>query len=105
MKEIYDEAVKAFDNKQFINALKLFSSIDYEDSKEYENKCIDYIEDLIFYSSRKKALMYLKSLEFYKDYQYFEDAYKRKKIDLLAKILMFVPVIIATIILIIISFI
>lgn len=100
MEEQYLQAKEAFDQKDFVEALKLFSEIDYLDSKKLENLCIDYLEDLIFYSKRKKALEYLNQLSFYKDYSYFLDAYKRRRVNLLSKILMFGSAIIGTIILI-----
>ncbi|MDE7385072.1 MAG: hypothetical protein K2M84_04875, partial [Anaeroplasmataceae bacterium] len=78
MEEQYRKAKEAFDQKDFVEALRLFSQMDYEDSKKYENKCVDSLEDLIYYSKKKKALEYLESLSFYKDYNYFTDAYKRR---------------------------
>ena len=103
MEELYQEGLKAFEEKNFVEALKIFSSIDYEDSKAYENKCIDALEDLIFYSKKIISLKYLEELKFYKDYIFFSDAYKRKKVDLLSKILMFGSAIIGTIVLLILS--
>ncbi|MDE6415146.1 MAG: hypothetical protein K2K48_06990 [Anaeroplasmataceae bacterium] len=101
MEEQYRKAKEFFEQKNFVEALKLFSEIDYEDSKKFENQCVDYLEDLIFYSKKKKALEYLESLSFYKDYNYFTDAYKRRRINILSKILMFGSALIGTIILII----
>ncbi|MDE5855595.1 MAG: hypothetical protein K2H06_00960 [Anaeroplasmataceae bacterium] len=101
MEEQYKLAKEKFEQRDFVEALKLFSEIDYEDSKKLENDCIDYLEDLIFYSKKKKALEYLERLSFYKEYSYFIDAYKRRRIHLLSRILMFGSAIIGTIILIV----
>ncbi|MDE5714731.1 MAG: hypothetical protein K2I42_01220 [Anaeroplasmataceae bacterium] len=100
MEEQYVEALKFFEEKKYIEALKAFSSINWKDSKTYENKCIDYLEDLIYYSSFKMAKNYLSELKFYKDYSYFLDAYHRKKVNLISMIMMFGAAGIATIILI-----
>lgn len=101
MEEQYKKAKEAFEQKNFVEALKLFSEIDYEDSKTLENQCIDYLEDLIFYSKKKKAKEYLDSLTFYKDYNYFMDAYKRRRVNMISKFLMFGCAIIGTILLIV----
>lgn len=102
MEELYELGKKAFEERDYVEALKYFSQIDYLDSKTLENTCIDYLEDLIFYSKKSKSLDYLEKLKFYKEYSYFTDAYKRKKINLISKILMFGSAIIGTIIFIII---
>ncbi|MDE6660494.1 MAG: hypothetical protein K2J93_01560 [Anaeroplasmataceae bacterium] len=101
MEEQYNKAKEAFEQKDFVEALKLFSEIEYLDSKALENKCIDALEDLIYYSKKKKAVEYLERLSFYKDYNYFLDAYKRRRMNLISKILMFGSALIGTIILII----
>lgn len=101
MEEQYKKAKEKFEQRDYVEALKLFSEIEYEDSKKLENACIDYLEDLIFYSKKKKALEYLEKLSFYKEYSYFTDAYKRRRIHLLSRILMFGSALIGTIILII----
>ncbi|MDE7264383.1 MAG: hypothetical protein K2N64_06955 [Anaeroplasmataceae bacterium] len=101
MEEQYNKAKSCFENKDYVEALRLFSEIDYLDSKKMENDCIDILEDLIFYSKRKVSLAYLEDLAFYKDYCYFEDAYKRRRVNLISKILMFGSAIAGTIILII----
>ena len=101
MEEQYRKAKEAFEQKDFVEALKLFSEMDYEDSKKLENQCIDSLEDLIYYSKKKKALEYLESLSFYKDYNHFTDAYKRRRINILSKILMFGSAVIGSIFLII----
>ncbi len=102
MKEKYIKAKKYYDNKDYVNALKIFSLIDYNDSKTLENDCIDRLEDLIFYSPKKQALKYLEDLKFYSYYNYFIDSYKRRKVDKLAKALMIIPALVGTILLIII---
>ncbi|MDE7106018.1 MAG: hypothetical protein K2O22_02515 [Anaeroplasmataceae bacterium] len=101
MEEQYKKAKEAFEQRNFVEALKLFSEIDYEDSKTLENQCIDYLEDLIFYSKKKKAKEYLDRLTFYKDYSYFMDAYKRRRVNMISKFLMFGCAIIGTILLIV----
>lgn len=101
MEERYNEAIQAYEEKNFILALQLFSSIETKEAKEYENKCIDNLEDLIYYSKRKEALAYLEKLKFYKDFIYFEDTYKRKRTDFFCKIFMFSCAIIATLIMVI----
>lgn len=101
MEELYKEGLEYFNQKKFVEALRCFSQINYLDSKKYENECIDLLEDLIFYSKKKQALAYLEDLNFYKDYSYFTDAYKRRRTNLISKILMFGSAIIGTIILII----
>ncbi|MCM1131602.1 MAG: hypothetical protein NC310_07830 [Roseburia sp.] len=100
MEEQYQLAKEKFEEKNFVEALHLFSKMDYKDSKKYENECIDFLEDLIFYSKKTKALEYLEKLSFYDDYSYFTDAYKRRKIQFLSKIFMFSCALIGTIILI-----
>lgn len=104
MEELYELGKKAFDEKDYVEALKCFSQIDYLDSKTLENTCIDFLEDLIYYSKKSKALEYLEKLKFYEEYSYFTDAYKRKKINLISKILMFGSAIAGTIIFIIVLF-
>ncbi len=101
MEEKYNEAKKYYENKDYVNALKLFSSINYKDSKIIENDCIDKLEDQIFYSSKKQALKYLEALKFYSEFNYFVDSYKRRNIDKLAKIFMIIPALVGTILLII----
>lgn len=103
MQELYELGRNYFNKKDFVEALRCFSQIDYLDSKKYENDCIDFLEDLIYYSKRKQALLYLESLAFYKDYSFFVDAYKRRRTNLISKILMFGSALIGTIILIILS--
>lgn len=103
MQELYELGINYFNKKDFVEALRCFSQIDYLDSKKYENDCIDLLEDLIYYSKRKQALLYLESLAFYKDYSFFVDAYKRRRTNLISKILMFGSALIGTIILIILS--
>ena len=101
MQELYELGINYFNKKNFVEALRCFSQIDYLDSKKYENDCIDLLEDLIYYSKRKQALLYLESLAFYKDYSFFVDAYKRRRTNLISKILLFGSALIGTIILII----
>lgn len=101
MEEQYNLAKEAYEQRNFVEALKLFSEIDYLDSKQLENSCIDILEDLIYYSKKKQAKKYLESLSFYKDYSYFIDAYKRRRINVISKILMFGSAIIGTVIFII----
>ena len=98
MQELYELGINYFNKKNFVEALRCFSQIDYLDSKKY-----DLLEDLIYYSKRKQALLYLESLAFYKDYSFFVDAYKRRRTNLISKILMFGSALIGTIILIILS--
>ncbi len=100
MEEDYERAIKAFEQKKFVEALRLFSNMDYKDSKKYENQCVEALEDILYYSNRKQAIPLMKSLEFYSDYSYFEDARKRKKMDILAKTMMFGCAILGTILLI-----
>lgn len=101
MEEQYHKAKEALEQKDYVEALKIFSKIEYEDSKKLENLCIDSLEDLIYYSKRKTALNYLEQLSFYKDYSYFLDAYKRRRMNVISKILMFGSALIGTVILII----
>lgn len=100
MEEKYLEAKSYFEEKNYIEALKIFSKIEYLDSKNYENKCIDNLEDLIYYSKRRVSLEYLDKLKFYKDYSYFIDAYKRKRTDFISKIIMIICLVISTSILV-----
>lgn len=100
MEEQKKRAVEAFEEKNFVLALKLFSTLEDAESRAYENKCIDLLEDCIYYSSRKKALAYLEELRFYKEYSFFVDAYKRKKLNMISKALMILGIGISTIILI-----
>ncbi len=102
MEEQWTKAVQAFEEKKYIEALKIFSSIESSESKIYENKCIDALEDLIYYSNFKTAKQYLNALTFYKDYFYFKDAYHRKKVNLFSMILMFGTAGVATLIVILI---
>ena len=102
MEEKYQEGKKYFEERNFVEALRIFSELDILDSKALENQCIDILEDLIYYSKKAKALEYLEKLKFYKDYIYFTDSYKRRRINLLSKILMFGSAIIGTVILILI---
>lgn len=102
MEAKYNKGIKYYNEKDYVNALKIFSAIDYLDSKSLENNCIDKLEDLIFYSKRKQALDFLDKLKFYPDYSYFIDAYKRRRLDILSKALMIIPAIIGTTILLII---
>ena len=99
MEKTYEEAVEYFNKGDFVNALKLFSTLDYLNSKEYENKCIDNLEDIIYISKRKKSKKILSELTFYKDFVFFEDAYKRKNMSLIANIIMISCALVATIIL------
>ncbi len=100
VEEAYIKAKEYFEKKEFVEALKLFSQMEYMDSKQYENECIDCLEDLIFYSKKKKSLEYLEALSFYKEYSYFTDAYKRRRVQWISKLLMFGSAIIGTLILI-----
>ena len=100
MEERYTTAVEAFERKDFVEALKLFSQMEDEDSKRYENQCVEALEDILYYSNRKQAQSLLKRLEFYKDYSYFVDARNRKKMDVIAKTMMFGCAILGTILLI-----
>lgn len=102
MEDIYNEAKIYYENKDYVNALKLFSTINYNDSKILENDCIDKLEDLIFYSPKKQSLNYLEQLKFYSEYNYFIDSYKRRRLDKLSKALMIIPALVGTILLIII---
>lgn len=101
LEELYQQGLEYFENRNYVEALRCFSKTDILDSKKYENKCIDILEDLIYYSRKKKALDYLEQLKFYADYSYFTDAYKRRRINWISKILMFGSAILGTIILII----
>ncbi len=102
MEEQYQQGKKYLEERNFVEALKIFSEMEYLDSKALENQCIDILEDLIYYSKKKKSLEYLEQLKFYKEYVYFTDAYKRRKMNLLSKILMFGSALIGTIIFILI---
>lgn len=101
MQDKYEKAVEYYNNKDYVNALKLFMNMNYLDSKSYENKCVDNLEDLIYYSSKKVGKRLVKELQFYTYPTYFEDAYKRKYLGLFSKILMFGAAGIGTIIYII----
>lgn len=101
MEEQYYKAKSYYEEKNYVEALRLFSDIDYLDSKRLENDCIDLLEDMIFYSKRQVAKEYLEKLSFYKDYSFFIDAYKRRRMNLVSKILMFGSAIVGTIVLIV----
>ena len=100
MEEFYLEAMQAYEKKDFITALDLFSKMNDLNSKAYENKCIDNLEDIIYYAKRKKALEYLKKLEFYHDYSLFVDAYKRRRLNVISKIVMCGSALFGTVILV-----
>lgn len=101
LEELYQQGLEHFENRNYVEALRCFSKTDILDSKKYENQCIDILEDLIYYSKKKKALDYLEQLKFYEEYSYFIDAYKRRRINWISKALMFGSAILGTIILII----
>lgn len=89
MENPFDTAVKAFEAKDFIKALELFSTLEDAQSKAYENKCVDNLEDIIYAARKKVALEMLERLKFYPDYAYFEDSYKRKRVDVYSKLFMY----------------